>query len=358
MPAPAGTNASLVINSVGSGDAGTYYVTVSSPYPPAAISSNATLTIITPPAGSFAAAVMASGGASIWEFAESSNDVDLTSIGLPLHDYLGGQDGICADTNNVLFGLAGPNFAGFGGLTSLQTQDNGQSSHVNLPPPSSYTTNMTMMCWVNAEFWGSGIMLDTAGVGSNPGDGPMYGLDYRSGSLGSQWGSGATMWGSGILLPVKQWVFVALVVQADETTVYAGTDPFTMQMVTRSSVTGTNLSNASGTSVGPLAVGRTDYGWAQGGNSWAGMTAQFSDAAIFNTALSANTITNLFLAGVGVQVGGTPDGNGNLILNWLTGGTLQSAPSLTGPYSDMPSATAPYTVPIPLTGNQFYRVRR
>jgi hypothetical protein len=355
VPPPAGTNASLVISSVGPGSAGTYYVTVSSPYPPAAVSSNATLTIITPPAGSFAAAVTSIGGASIWEFAESTNDSDLTPAGLPLHDFLGGQDGICPDTNNVVFGLAGPNLPGFAGLTSLQTHDNGNSSHVNLPPPP-YTTNMTMMCWVYSGSYGPGIMLDTGGVGSNPGDGPMYGIDYRSGSLGSQWGSGGTMWGSGITLPVNQWVFVALVVQTSETTVYAGSFPAGLQSATRSSVTGTNLINISGTSVGPLAVGRTDYGWAQGGNSWAGMTAQFSDAAIFNQALSASAITNLFLTGVGLQVQGAPDGNGNLNLNWIPSLTLQSAPSVTGPFTDVLNATPPYTTPI-IGNQQFFRAR-
>lgn len=356
VPPPAGTNASLVISNVTSLDGGTYYVTVSSPYPPAAVSSNAVLTVITPPAGSFAAAALANGASSIWEFNESTNDPDLTLAGLPLHDYAGGLDGNCPDTNNVKFGFASPPFPGFAGLTSLQTQNNGQSSHVDLPV-TQYNNTMTMLCWVNASGYGSGIMLDTGGVGSGPGDGPMYGIDYRLGSLGSQWGDGSTMWGSGITLPVNQWVLVALVVQPTETTVYAGTDPFTIQMATRSSITGTNLNNTSGTINGPLGVGRTDYGWAQGGNSWAGMVAQFSDAAIFNQALSASTITNLFLAGFGVQVGATTDGAGNLILNWLPGGTLQQAANVNGPYTDVPSATAPYYAP--MTGTQqFFRVRR
>jgi hypothetical protein len=66
------------------------------------------------------------------------------------------------------------------------------------------------------------------------------------------------------------------------------------------------------------------------------------------------------VAGVGVQIAGTPDGAGNLNLNWLQGGILQEASSVTGPYTDVGgSPTPPYSVPIPRTTAQHYfRVRR
>jgi hypothetical protein len=354
---PAGTNASLVLANLTAANAGVYNVTISSPYPPAAISSNASLTISAPPG--FASAAIAQGVSSLWPFNELTNDpASLTTNGLILHDYAGGLNGIALDITNMNFGLEGPNLPGFSGLTSLQTLANGQSSQANLPV-TQYSNTMTMVCWMNASTLNSqGIMLNTGGlIAGSPGDG-CFGIDYRLGSLGSQWGPGGSMWGSGITLPVGNWVFVALVVQPAETTVYAGTDPTTLQMVTRSSIEGTSYTNTSGTQVGRLTFGRTDYTWAQGdGHSTAGSTAQFSDAAIFYQALSPTTITNLFLAGVGVQIVGTPDGSGNLILNWLPGGTLQEATNVNGPYTDVSGATAPYSVP--MTGPQlFYRVKR
>jgi hypothetical protein len=154
---------------------------------------------------------------------------------------------------------------------------------------------------------------------------------------------------------------VALVVDANETTVYAGTDPSTLQGMTRSTIEGTNYSNISGTlPAGRLALGRTDYSWAQYNNSWAGHNAQFSDAAVFNTALTPSAITNLFLAGVGVQIVGTYDGYGSLTLNWLPGGTLQESDSVTGPYTDVPNATAPWYVYLPSESSprRFYRIKR
>ena len=48
-------------------------------------------------------------------------------------------------------------------------------------------------------------------------------------------------------------------------------------------------------------------------------------------------------------------GNGEVKLNW-TSGTLQSATNVTGPYTDVPGATAPYTVQATNT-HQFYRLR-
>lgn len=47
--------------------------------------------------------------------------------------------------------------------------------------------------------------------------------------------------------------------------------------------------------------------------------------------------------------------NGQLVLTW-TGGVLQSAPNVTGPYSDMTGVTSPYTN-APSAAQRFYRVR-
>jgi Concanavalin A-like lectin/glucanases superfamily len=271
-------------------------------------SQTANLTLVTPATGSFEAAAVAAGAVAFWPLTETTND--WTAAGVPLHEYKAGLYGNCPDTNNTSFGVPGPNFPGFDAQTAIGTWNNGNSSQINLPGMKQYSNTMTMMCWMKASFLGSqAIMLDTDKSGNGLGDGPYFGIDYRLGSLGSQWGDTNSVWGSGITLPLNQWVMVALVVEPNETTVYAGTDPFTLQMMARSTLEGFSYANIDGTlSNGRLALGRTDYAWANFNNSWAGMNAQFSDAAVFYTALQPAAITNLFLAGVGVQIGGAPDG--------------------------------------------------
>jgi hypothetical protein len=48
-------------------------------------------------------------------------------------------------------------------------------------------------------------------------------------------------------------------------------------------------------------------------------------------------------------------GNGQVLLTWTTG-TLQSAPALSGPYTDVPGAVSPYAV-IPSGDRQFFRIK-
>jgi hypothetical protein len=48
--------------------------------------------------------------------------------------------------------------------------------------------------------------------------------------------------------------------------------------------------------------------------------------------------------------------NGTANVRWMTKGTLQSAKSITGPWSNIVSATSPFTAPA--AGTTFYRVRQ
>ena len=79
---------------------------------------------------------------------------------------------------------------------------------------------------------------------------------------------------------------------------------------------------------------------------------------MFYQVLTASQIQALFLVGNGLWIEGTPDGGGNLNLNWLSGFTLQEASSVTGPWTDIVTATPPYSVPISTIENKFYRVKR
>ena len=72
-----------------------------------------------------------------------------------------------------------------------------------------------------------------------------------------------------------------------------------------------------------------------------------------NIAYSTNTIVVVDTTSQTLSI--TDLGGGQLQLNWDYG-TLQSASNVAGPYSDLPQATGPYTIPA-TNAQQFYRLR-
>jgi len=333
-------------------------------------SQNVTVTAVIPPAGSFEAAALANGATALWKLSETSND--MTSAGVTLKEYMLGLNGLvpnepgASSMSNVVFGLPGPGpvLPGFSGITSIKAPlVGGKNAQLNLPSVL-YSNQMTMVCWAKISgLANEGIMFDrNQDSGSS-----YYGMNYFNGSLGSQWGDATSQWNSGITLPLNQWVMLALVVEPNETTLYAGTDPFTLQSVTRSSIEGTSYANGS-TNLpnGRLVLGRSDYSWAVNDNAWGFMTAQFCDAAIFYQSLTPAAVSNLFVAGFGTspRLAGTGDGAGNLNLDWYpnAGLILQAADSIGGPYNDVLDINSinvipPYSESI-TNSQRFYRLRK
>ena len=61
---------------------------------------------------------------------------------------------------------------------------------------------------------------------------------------------------------------------------------------------------------------------------------------------------------VALWVYATLDGAGNMDLNWNPAFTLQQAPSVDGPWTDVVGSPAPpHAIALPATGQMFYRVR-
>jgi len=332
-----------------------------------ATSQVANVTLLIPPAGSFEAVALANGAADIWKLSETTND--MTTNGVTLRDYVSDNNGNVPNEpgypsmSNVVFGSAGPGPAlpGFSGITSILTPNTGGlNGQVNLASGLLYSNSMTMVLWMNAS-GGEGIMYDrNQDSGSS-----QYGMNAFNGNLGAIWGDGA-QWNSGIVLPGNQWIMVALVVEPNETTLYAGTNVlYGLTSVTRSSIEGTNHPNASGTLPnGRLVVGRTDYSWATGNNAWAYNRGYYCDAAIFYPALTPAAITNLYLAGFGkgFKVVGQSAPTNTISLNWYPTLKLQQAGSVAGPYTDVldtnaAAVTPPYSQTMS-NSMQFYRARQ
>jgi hypothetical protein len=329
-------------------NAGNYQVVITNQFG-SVTSVVATLTEIVPTAGSYAAAVTALSPWGYWRLDDNGN-ADST-----IYDYFSWNNGAALDTNNMTFGAAGAPDVGWPSphnATSIGNQWWASAYRLNLPQLPIYTPNMTFTMWVNNNNNGLQLLADN-------GYGNEYGLQNNNGDLQFSWG-GITAWDSGLNLPANTWTFVALVVQTNQVTIYMGTN-----QVSLVSSANTSLTLSDSTTLGdtpyltPLAVGRNPIPWAEGGNGsqWASNPGSWSDIAIFYQPLTATQVQNLYLAGVGLTVQGTPDGSGNLILNWISGATLQEASSLTGPWTDVGgSPTPPYSVPM-LAAQKFYRVR-
>jgi hypothetical protein len=79
-------------------------------------------------------------------------------------------------------------------------------------------------------------------------------------------------------------------------------------------------------------------------------------AAVYNYSLSAAQIAAHYLAGTAGNSALTAARSGsNLILTW-SAGALQSAPTVTGPYTSLSAATSPYSVPLSSATQMFYRL--
>jgi hypothetical protein len=233
----------------------------------------------------------------------------------------------------------------------------------NLP---SAQTNMTFTMWVKG-----GVRLMAR---NSYGQG--YGLQNQAGNIRFYWGGyNATnavrtaTWDTGLTNPENEWTFVALTVEGTTAAVYVGSKT---SFTSASSAdiggipdteNGGHMTIADSTTLGEsnlrLAVGRNPYPWADDntGAPWESTGGTWSDIGVLYQTLTPTQVKRLFLAGNGLWIEGTPDGGGNLILNWLTGFTLQEASLVTVPYTDIGAATPPYSVPISTVGNKFYRVK-
>jgi len=213
------------------------------------------------------------------------------------------------------------------------------------------------------------MWVNTGGVQMLPmnGYGNGYGLRNNNGELIFYWASlgapSATGSGmdTGLSVPTDGWTFVALVVQPDQVSIYLGNN--TSNLVS-STLTGLALptSDDAGDTAGlpPPGLGRIQWPYSEdgGGAGYNTMTGTWSDVAILYQSLTPQQVTRLYVAGIGAGITGTPDGSGNLVLNWTQGGILQQASSVNGPYTDVGgSPVAPYSVPLQKSGNKFYRAR-
>lgn len=384
----ANTTDTLSLSSITAALAGSYTVTVTNGFG-LTNSATATLNVVVPSPDSYAAAVVNLPANPTNLFGYWRMDDNVTTNDLTLREYWNGNNGQVNfnDLNygRMTFGVEGASYPAFSAPhlaaalgtgpsgTNWQTPQGPYNNpwevpyRVDLKNLPSAQTNMTFTMWVKG-----GVRL-----AARSGYGQAYGLENQGNALRVLWGCynstnavRTAQWDTGLIAPANEWTFVALVVEGTNASVYLGS---------KTSFTSTNSSDIGGipdhenlggymtlvdsTAIGDsnlrLGVGRTPVPWADDGNGapWTSAGGTWSDIAVLYQALTPTQIKRLFVIGAGLQIEGTPDGFGNLNLNWVSGFTLQEAASVTGPWTDIGAATPPYSVPMATMGNKFYRVK-
>lgn len=282
------TNATYTLSPVKTTDAGDYRVVVTNPVG-STPSSDATLDVVTPALGSYAALLTTTQPSSYWPLAEES--------GSTAHDLVGGLDGTY---NNFVFGNDYP--------------FDGSSSYVSTPASLNGKGAFTMSGWIRR----GGAQANRTGLfGQND----LVEFGFIDDSTVEAWVSAA---GNSIDVPSPiadgDWAFVA--VTGDNS-------------ITRLFINGSEVGNLG---VQLQSYGSSSYFFNIGGGGVFDATGNFflggiRDVALHSRALSANEICALYLNGTGnsslvaVELGGadiadtkpsgTPHPGQNHAAKWL-----------------------------------------
>ena len=327
------TTTTLSISNSVPGDSGSYALVASTLA--GAITSSPTVLTIIAPAGASELSVLANNPTAFWRLEEA--------VGTLAADYVGGYDGTHGGFDTL--GVDGPRpidgFAQFA-TTNLASQFSGNASSSAITFPgltsSSVTVSaLTVTAWIKPAV----LPADRAGIVSFSAPAET-GLRLYGGANGMSVLWNNTVSHSGMLPPVGQWSFVAMVVRPNGASIYlatsAGWQVFNDAIV-RTPVT---LSGA-----GYIGSDR-----AIGGRYFEGV---IDEVAVYRTALSGAAITNLFsglLPPPSVSITIESVGSG-VKLTWPQGTLLESS-SVLGPWATN-NGTSPLIINNP-TGSKFFKV--
>jgi hypothetical protein len=280
------TNAVLVVKTVSAADLANYDVVVANAS--ASITSAVTtITIVAPSGEPYEAAVLAANPVAFYEL----NETTVPSSGnAQAFDFVGGYAGLYGTSvGNGSTPVNGPQtsdgFPGFAtGNFAAQFVNLTAGSSINVLPWNLNTNTVTITAWLNP----SGVEASD-GLVFCRGGATVAGLAYGAdGSLGYNWNNEqpAYGWSSGLVPPLGQWSFVALVVTPTNATIYllnANTN-IAAQHVYK------HIPQAFD---GLTLIGEDPFDNGTGSRSFSGI---IDDVAVFNQALSATQLLNLYSA--------------------------------------------------------------
>ena len=342
-PIAGATSSSLTVLDSGAAKTGNYQVTVSNSLG-ATNSTLASLTLLSVPANSYPAAVLNANPAVYYRFSEaggSSAAVNLGNLGAA-------NNGIYEGSIAGVPGPVPPTFANFE-TNNLAAGFDGIATDVNIPP-MNFDTNapvaVTLAAWINTASQQApyaGIIFNRGANGANG-----FGIKQDPGGsdeLEYHWNNLYFGYNSELLVPVSQWVFVALVVEPTQATFYLHDGTGWLSATNVATHTAVAFDDNS-TYVGwdPISAGaRRFYG-------------SIDEPMVFNRALALSELNALYGAAINQAVTLTIAVSGsNVVLTWPAG-TLQQADNVAGPYSNVAGATSPYTT-APTGAQKFYRIK-
>lgn len=194
---------------------------------------------------------------------------------------------------------------------------------------------------------------------NNPGGaGPTGWLLYQQGNNTWAWVPYGGFWASVFItdtadtVVANQWYHIALTYDGSLFTVYVNGTAKTSATYAGFAPNGSVPAGGAGIYNYTYAGGGAlDLGW-RSDNGFNPFAGKVDEVAVYNKALSATQIESHYVANV--RLTATVDGQ-KVILSWPVG-TLQSATSAGGTYSNMDGITSPYTNAAP-SGSLYYRVK-
>jgi len=285
------TNSVLTLNDISATSTGTYTVAISNQFGHA--SSAASLSVITPVAGTYEASAIALEPDVYLRFSDINDTNEVINEGT-----LGAVADATAEGNYVA--TTGPLPPDFPNLESTNpaVQFDGASADVAIPP-LNFSTNTgntaTLSAWVycyGSEVGYAGVVFERGGDAS----GMQIQTDANGDNILSyDWATGGRwQFQSGLIIPPYQWCFVALVVTPTNGTLYLQD--------------GTSMQTAVDTYAEGISqfTGNTYVGWDPNGG--AGATSRrfngiIDEVTIFNRSLSAADVGSLYYAATGEPAG-------------------------------------------------------
>ena len=281
---------------------------------------SATLTVVTPAAGTYAAAVNSSPTAAVyWPLNEAS--------GSPVaYDYINGYNAtVGADATLGVAGAPNPPYVGFPNPhTGATIAANDPLSAITVPTLGFNGNSATFSAWVKPN----GPQNPGEAVFLTPGSGGiLYG--NNTDQLAYNW-NGFT-WDSSLTVPENIWSFVALVITPGNATLYvfnAGSDAAAINTAANASV---SFSAPTGIGCSPADTsGATNF------------DGSISDVAVFSSALSGSQVYALYAAAMGA-------GSAPIILEQPSSATISAG--ATAQFSVATVGTGPFTYQWALNGN-------
>lgn len=283
----------LTIASTTSGNAGDYVVVVTNGFAPSAQSSVGTLSLIPESGEQEEAYVISLGPVAFYEFNETN--VNPTPGPAPAFDFAGGYTGVYGvNVANGFNGIAGPDaasgFPGFAATNSAVAIAPAADENVAVPPWNLNSVNITVTAWINPTF---GSQNNQAGLVFCRSGSTVAGLNYSSfqtggnSVLGYTWNNNdpnTTGWNSGLVAPVGQWSLVALVVTANNATLFV----VTTNALSAAIHTYPHISEAFD---GTTLIGDDSFDNNNGTRCFYGT---IDNVAVFNKALNTNQILGIF----------------------------------------------------------------